>query len=623
MFFKTKSLIPLACLLVLIPAISASHHNLSHDALQQGLQNRIQESLQWRSDRIDPQTNPDEGGLYDIAAKLALGIDTEWASQRLVEVLDSPSGDMFWMFPVTAVAFLDQGQLDEHADAALRRAWRTYMPQRGDTENHWIMYYVSIYLMAQLWPEHGPEDWFNGKSSAENMVEAREYINWWINMTTSIGQGEYHSPHYLPEFMIMMAYLAAWAEEPDMRQRGRMMLDYLIVDYANSSLNGIHVGAHSRIVDRQIFEPWQGLSSYYGWLLFENTPVPANHGGLAIAFTFAAQHYELPPVIHRIATDRDEPFQHRERKRTRQRWRNAEDRVANVYRTTYLTSDYAIGSDQGGLFSPIQQHSWSLVWDEPDPRGVHNRIFSIHPHWSAFELQMFFTEYPDSMPEGVTQQGKPTYMADDTFLGGSPYEQIHQEKDAVVVLYKVGPDAPHQHINGLLSKDLDTIEEDDSGWIFAKAANTYIAYRPLADYSWKPIEGGGQRLYSPHANNGTILQAASCDEFENWDTFKQAIRELPVESEMYPTPRVEFTSLRGDHFICVFGENPIVNGNPVDYENWPLFGGPFLQADPYSRKLRMQHGELIRELDFRTLEIRDRVVEDEPAHFDLDSVRRR
>ncbi|MCC5835338.1 MAG: hypothetical protein JJU20_11445 [Opitutales bacterium] len=622
MQFITTS-IPFICCLAALTSTTFADSGLAHEVLQRGFQDRVHETLEWRSDRVDPEVNPEAGGLYEIAAKLALEVDLDWASQRLVEVLESPRGDMFWMFPVTAVAYLGQGKLSDEADEALRRAWRTYMPQRGDTENHWIMYYVSIYLMAQLWPEHGPEDWFNGKSSAENRTEAREYISWWVNVTTSIGQGEYDSPHYLPEFLIVMAYLAAWAEEPDMRQRGRMMVDYLAVDYANSSLNGIHVGAHSRIVDRQIMEPWQGLSSYFGWLFFDNTPVLTNYGGLATAFAFAARHYEVPEVIHRIGTDRDSPFQHRELKRTRQRWRNADEKVGAVYKTTYLTRDYALGSDQGGLFSPIQQHSWSLVWDEADPRERHNRIFSIHPHWSAFELQMFFTEYPDSMPEGVTQQGKPTYMAADTFLGGSPYEQIHQEKDAVVVLYQISEEAPHQHINGLFSKDLDAIEEDDSGWIFARAANTFIAYYPLAEYSWKPIEGGGQRLYSPSANNGTILQAASADEFDSWGAFKQAIRELPLETQIYPVPRVEFTSLRGDAFICEFGQTPIVNGSPVNYEDWALFDGPFLQAQPHSRQLRMQHGNLVRDLDFRTLEIRDRVIEAEPAPFDLDSVRRR
>ena len=81
------------------------------------------------------------GGYEGIVARLYLHQDPAWCSRRLQELLAAgPSGDMFWMFPVTAVAYLDRGQLAPAARQALRRAWKTYMPYRGDTENHWLMY---------------------------------------------------------------------------------------------------------------------------------------------------------------------------------------------------------------------------------------------------------------------------------------------------------------------------------------------------------------------------------------------------------------------------------------------------------------------------------------------------
>ena len=59
------------------------------------------------------------------------------------------------------------------ARRALRDSWRTYMPYRGDTENHWVMYYTSLYLMTQLWPEG---DWYTGKTAAENQREAAGWL---------------------------------------------------------------------------------------------------------------------------------------------------------------------------------------------------------------------------------------------------------------------------------------------------------------------------------------------------------------------------------------------------------------------------------------------------------------
>lgn len=47
----------------------------------------------------------EEASYGAIASKLWLKEDPAWCSRRLIEILKAgPSGDMFWMFPVTAVA---------------------------------------------------------------------------------------------------------------------------------------------------------------------------------------------------------------------------------------------------------------------------------------------------------------------------------------------------------------------------------------------------------------------------------------------------------------------------------------------------------------------------------------
>jgi len=63
-------------------------------------------------------------GYAEIAAKLWRHEDAAWCSKKLEELLAQPSGDMFWMYPVTAIAYLDQGQLTESSRQMLRRAIR-------------------------------------------------------------------------------------------------------------------------------------------------------------------------------------------------------------------------------------------------------------------------------------------------------------------------------------------------------------------------------------------------------------------------------------------------------------------------------------------------------------------
>ncbi|MEJ5367397.1 MAG: hypothetical protein WHT08_03700 [Bryobacteraceae bacterium] len=546
-----------------------------------------------------------------IAGRLYLREGVPAAERKLRELLEGDiSGDMFWMFPMTAIAYLDRGQLSEEARSLIRKSWKRYYPFRGDTENHWLLYYTSMYLMAQMWPEMGGEGWFNGKSSKENMEEARRWIDSWVKLTTTKGQGEYDCTHYIGVYLLPLSYLAAWAEDPRMRKQASMMIEWVTADFAAESLEGIYVGAHARTDDRQVVEKWRGVSADFGWLLFGQGKETPPFGGYS--FYYAVADGPNPPdILHQIAKDRSRPYTHLEKKRTRNRWRFHDELHGQVFKITYMTKDYAVGSDQGGVLQPVQQHSWDVTWREDDPEGKHNTLFSLHPYSGVIELEAYFTFSPDFGPEAVWRS-KTTYDSPDKLLGGSPYERIAQSEDAVIALYDIPPGTRFPHINGFFSKDLEEIEEDASGWIFCRGGRTRIAYRPLAPYVWKPIEGGGRRLFSPYLKNGTVVQAASVDEFPTAEAFRKAVKALRLEFALEPKPRVVFRTLRGKTLEFTYGEAPRIDGKPLDYANWPAFGGPFLNAKAGEPRLEMTHGGRKRVLDFRTLTVTEDAAERAP-----------
>ncbi len=551
-----------------------------------------------------PPNNRD-GGYAEIAARLWRHEEAAWCSQRLEKALAAPiTGDMFWMFPITAIAYLDQGQLTDSARQALRRAWKTYMPYRGDTENHFLLYYTSLYLMAQLWPNQPGDMWYSGKSSEENLEEARQWIEGWVKLTTTRGQGEYDSPHYMGVYLIPMSYLAAWAKDPAMKKRATMMLDYLIADYAPENLDGLFVGSHARVYEQQLLEKWAGVSTGFAWLWFgigKPLPYPDNY-----SFYYSlASGYQPPEILRLIATDRSHPYTHYERKRTRNRWRFNDDLHGPVYKTTYVRREYAVSSDQGGVLQPIQQHSWDVTWSVPDPQGVQNTFLTLHPYSSLQELQTYFTLNFDNAAEAVVKTKK-TYDSPDKFLGGSPYEKIAQDQDTVIALYDIPPGTRFPNVNGFFSKDLGEVVEDPSGWIFMRGGTSaYIACRPLQPYTWKPIAGGGRRLFSPYLKNGFVVQVAAAAEFPDLASFGQAIAKLPLEFHLDPRPGVKFRSLRGTLLEFTYGEVPQRGGVPLDYTRWPLFGGPFVEAAVDSEQLTLKYGKLRRTLDFRNLTVVD------------------
>ena len=117
---------------------------------------------------------------------------------------------------------------------------------RGDTENHLTMYYTGLYLAAQTFPDLPAEQWYTGKSSSENMAEAMGWFNDWMKLTTTVGQGEFDSPTYMPVFIAPMFGLYQHVTDPVLKQHALVMIHWLLADFAAEHLEGIYIGAHSR-----------------------------------------------------------------------------------------------------------------------------------------------------------------------------------------------------------------------------------------------------------------------------------------------------------------------------------------------------------------------------------------
>ncbi|MFZ9681623.1 MAG: hypothetical protein ACO3DQ_00235 [Cephaloticoccus sp.] len=570
--------------------------------------------------------SPTRGNFVDVAANLQAGQNVEQALARLAVLNEPmPTANMFWAYPMAAVMVAGRDNLDQATWKRIQELWRIYWPSRGDTENHWAMSYAARYLAAQSMLDAGPDQWFNGRSSAENLAEARDYLYHWMWVTTNFGQGEYDSPNYIQEYTIPMTLLAGWAHDPEMRQKARMMLDYLIYDYLIEHVDGYYGGAHSRVYPKQIMTPGQTNSSSLGWFLFgfgDKRP-NADPGNTLLAMA----GYVPPPLLERIARDRDEPYVERELKRTRWRMRNAgplsftigDKRTIAVYKYSYVDRDFVLGSSQGGLLQPIQQQTWSLTWrtDKPTMEAA-NTFFGTQPYSSPFEGTMFFGADWDTVTDLIARS-KADYDSEDKLPSGSPYEQVFQQGRALVALYDMPAGNRFPHITTFFSRDLANTTEDKSGWIFTQGGPVYIAYRPFAPGEWKPVDwtgllaggaggwistnadqwaSGHRCLVSDALKNGYIVQVAAARDYESFAAFQSAVRALPLTFSTDPVPAAEFTSLDGDTIRVRYGATPTVNGQAIDYDAWPLFDSPYAHEVRGSGKLEIKHGGESLLLDF-------------------------
>ena len=542
-------------------------------------------------------------GFQAACAKLAAGIDERRAIDCIEAKLKAPSGDMFFIYPLIGTYLHLQDRLPDELKHHMQALFSIYTPYRGDTENHWLMYYTALYLAAQTWPDLNGAFWFNGKSSQENLEEAAAYLNCWFDLTTTQGQGEFDSPDYAGVYLSPLCLLYDFARDPAMRLKSRMMLDYFLADWAGEHLKGMLCGGFSRVYEPQVYTPRQSVVSTLLWLYFGDCDFNPS-GSMHEAIFPALSSYRPPEILVSIARDRSQPYSHHETKRVRNIIRYRSIKNPPVYKTLYMTDLYALGSLQGGILQPIQQHTWGLTWVSDKP---HPCIFTLHPYFSSEELASFFPEEPKILVDDVVKS-KGTYNKPDKWTGGSPFEQTFQYESTIIVLYHLQKGEGWPHIDGFFPKQLDERSTDPSGWIFCREGDVFIACFPLRPYTWIE-EDVCFRMRSPHARNGIIMEVSSRKKFLDFATFKKHIRQNKIDtSHFMDNLSVTYTNCDGNELTFSYDGSRVLNGSHIVLSDYGLFSGPFFKSEVGSGRLEIRYQLQKRDLDFRACRLTEEVT---------------
>ncbi len=542
-----------------------------------------------------------EQNYFIAAAKLVRKTDIEAGLQMLEALLDDPIASargMFVIYELMAAYLYGFDEIPPELKRKIRDSFRTRPLYRGDTENHWVMYYSGLYLAAQTWQGFDGEFWYTGKSSQENFREAEGWLNEWIKITTTIGQGEFDSPTYHMVFLSPMLVLAQFSEDPVMKKKAKMMVHYLMADFAVEHLQGMYCGAHSRDYPYDAIEPRKAPMTAWAWLYFGQTEPVMRTEILAAALS----SYRMPDIIYHIATDRSQPYVHTETKRVRNIIRFNKERNPPVYKYSYMTKNFCLGSMHGGILQPIQQHAWDITFVSDKPN---NTLFTLHPSVSERELGMFFPEEMKFVVDEVARFHT-VYGKEDKWASSSPHEKTFQHENSLIVLYDIPKGVRFEHIDGFFSKDLDeriyapfTAESTpNSRWIFCRAGETYIAYYPLQPYEWIE-ENNCWRLRSKFLRNGCVVEVVDADAYPSFNEFQQKIKSNLINVELAESNfEVSYTTLAGDQMSFNYRGQRTLNGNAIDFKSYKLFDGPFLKAGIASGTLEMKYKEMRLFLDF-------------------------
>ncbi len=484
-----------------------------------------------RQDALTKISNLNTGPLFaTVAARLKTGIRSADAQRQLDSLLSSENGDMFWMYGCAGLYHACKTELTPDQKQRVRTGWKIFTPYRGDTENHFLMYYGSFLLMAQEWPNQPGTEWFNGKSSKENYDEAKAYLNEWIDSTMSRGMMEFDSPRYMYYFITPLILLAEYTTDATLRKRFTMTLEIMLADYAHDYVNGNYCGAFSRLGNDAVFDTRKAEANAFGEFYFRDAS-----GFVLPDVAFAAiARFSCPDVIRSIALDKTYPFQSQEIKRRRTAIRYANGTPSDVYKYLYATKNYVLGSCDGRLISPIQQRSWSLT--VPTAKG-NNVIFGLHPFSDRRELGMFFPEEPSFQLEriGAVKEG---YMSPDKKVGGSPYEEITQQGNRMHVEYnQVAEHIKHQHVDIYIPKTFKVARGLSGGLkegLLVSLDSCYVRIVPLTAAQWSE-DKDYYRMRLPFWNGYTAydVECVSTDEFVAQKLHDPDILSAPLP-KLYP-----------------------------------------------------------------------------------------
>ena len=559
-----------------------------------GRRDRLREAL------LAASPAPSTGALSFTAAWLELqrghgGAET-W--RRLEAYLAEPTSSLFWAFDAIAFYLHHRSELPPPLADRFHELLTTQPVYRGDTENHWVKHYATLLLAAQTFPDTPAAQWYMGRSTQSLYDEARDWLFHWAHLTATRGQGEFDSPHYIFVYVRPLLLLYDFAAEPAVKQLAGMMLDLLLADYLSVSLDGAYGGGHSReLRPRETTDAGVvGLHDLYAGGI---PPVEKPTSWMLLP---VQSSYVPPALLTAMANEREGAWVQTEVKRVRNVIRFGDERNPPVYEYAYLTDTHIMGSLQGGILQPIQQHTWDVTWRSSSPGAT---LFAVHPFVSGYELAMFFPEDLHVLVDNVTAQ-KGIYGSPDKLMSSSPYEQVFQSENVLLALYQVPPGERFPHVDLHVPRFLERAAE--GGWWFGREGDFRVAWFATAEGEWSEFEGG-DRFRCPAARAGfVVVTGPRGDEgAAPFDEFRARILASPVptlegEGEgmtlRYTSPKARVLAKRwGDAWGTI-------DGAPAPFPTTALFAGPFLEARVDEGIITLRGGGRERVLDFRDFSIR-------------------
>lgn len=438
-------------------------------------------------------------------------------------------------------------------------AYRTTSPYTyiSQTDNHTLIQASSILLGSQINKENNPE----------MQTIYQNWRTWWLRFLDGLAKRGFYelgSPTYVERHLAPLYNLYDFAEDELIRKKAEIVLDQYWAEIALDMNNGIRGGAKTRVYGYAPGEGDRGAGSARNDCLYPIYYLYFGEGNFAIdrvlpnaiqyGSVFATSGYVPPAVILELAVN-EEMRGNLEVKERRKgscfvfNEPNLEGKSYNSRRYAWVTPDYILGSFQSDADKQFMAQS------SQDATLQYALVFPTHP-----EAKIAFGS------SGAQTNGRiESFGYKNTIIVSSVATYADNDERPNIIAISLPNRAFSENIT-------------DSGWTFIREGKGYAAIKAVQD-SLLIIEAGRE------ADDGSFADFKS--------RVKQTRMERSADSgyltyfnskgdELY-FPLKRSSEINACHYSCNCSPSdtrlPKVNGQIVDWKNYPYFGSPYVNSD--------------------------------------------
>jgi hypothetical protein len=194
---------------------------------------------------------------------------------------------------------------------------------------------------------------------------------------------------------------------------------------------------------------------------------------------------------------------------------------------------------------------------------------------------------------------------------------VLQHHGTLLAMYKIESGELYPHVTGVVPVDaIKETREDASGWIFFNGGSMFFAVKFFHPYQWvedRYFRGVRHKILKCDQRS-TCLAVETClpEEYTPsglktaFDLFTEDV--LQKTSLSYEVKDVEYRiatyhSLKGDDLKIIYNYGRYLNGEKINYDQWPLVSDPWMHQSVDGRFLNVSYQNEIRVYDFQDWKI--------------------